>query len=81
MKRQFALQCKFGKRGDVVNYAVREVGRGSNKKDCVTIDETSNTWYMYLVSWGRAGDKMNPDAKVETRFTESCMCRLWENPA
>jgi len=59
---------------------MREVRCGTDKEDCVAINETGDAWDMYLVYGSWASDKVDLDAEIEPCFAESSVCSLWEDP-
>lgn len=80
MQWDLALESEFGKGRNIVDDAVRKVGRGADEEDCVAVYKTRDGGDVDLVVGGRAGDEVDFDTEVGSCFAEGCVCCVWENP-
>lgn len=64
----------------VVDDAMREIRRRADKKNGVAVDEARDRFGGDGIGRRRAGNEMDFDLEVGTRFMESCMCGIGYNP-
>lgn len=77
---EFAFEGEPGEGGDVVDDAVREVGGGADEEDGVAVDQPGYRGGCYAVGRGGAGDEVDFDFEVGTRFAEGCVGGFGEDP-
>lgn len=80
VQRDLALDGELGERGDVVDDAVWEVGRGADEEDGVAVDEAGDAGDVDLVGGSWAGYQVDLDAEVFSGFVEGCVSCIWEDP-
>ena len=74
MEREAATEGEARESGDVVNNAMREIGRGADEEDSVTVDKARNCFDGDAVSRGRAGDLVELNVEIIGCFVKSCVC-------
>jgi len=69
-----------GQGGDVIDDAVREVGRTADQENCVGVDQTADGGDVDFVRGCWTCDQVDADFEVFAGFQEGCMCCVGDNP-
>lgn len=80
MQGDAAADGQLGQGGNVVNDAVREVGRRAHEQDRVAVDQAGHAVHVDLVQRRGTGHQVHLDLEVLAGLAESSVCGFGEDP-
>ena len=81
VKGNLVFRSKARQSGDIIDNPVREVGRRSDEKNGVRVDQTTDCIDINLEVGFRARDTVQFDLEVLASLDKGCVCCIWNNPA